>query len=86
MPKIIEEAKQLGTVKLNDGREIPKMSCRSETLITNTKTGYEYSSEEEVKKDIDNSETETKEEHIRRDVKIFAPRLADMIAPSKKRE
>jgi len=62
MPKIIEEAKQLGTVKLNDGREIPKMSCRSETLITNTKTGYEYSSEEEVKKDIDNSETETKEE------------------------
>ena len=62
------------------------MSWRSETLITNTKTGYEYSSEEEVKKDIDNSETETKEEHIRRDVKIFAPRLADMIAPSKKRE
>ena len=84
MPKIIEEDKQLGTVKLNDGREIPKMSCRSETLITNTKTGYEYSSEEEVKKDIDNSETETKEEHIRRDVKIFAPKLADMIAPVKK--
>ena len=84
MPKIVEEAKQLGTVKLDDGREIPKMSYRSETTITNTKTGYEYSSEEEVQKDIDNSETETKEEHIRRDVKIFAPRLADMIAPSKK--
>ena len=41
-------------------------------------------SEEEVQKDIDNKETETKEEHIRRDVKIFAPKLADMIAPSKK--
>jgi hypothetical protein len=84
MPKIIEEAKQLGTVKLDDGREIPKMSCRSETTITNTKTGYEYSSEEEVKKDIDDDKTETKEEHIRRDVKIFAPKLADMIAPVKK--
>ena len=84
MPKIIEEAKQLGTVKLDDGREIPKMSCRSETTITNRKTGYEYSSEEEVQKDIDNKETETKEEHIRRDVKIFAPKLADMIAPVKK--
>jgi|TARA_R100001443_G_scaffold4068_4_gene12242 hypothetical protein len=84
MPKIIEEAKQLGTVKLDDGREIPKMSCRSETTITNTKTGYEYSSEEEVKKDIDSTQTPTKAEDIRRDVKIFAPKLADMIAPVKK--
>ena len=84
MPKIIEEAKQLGTVKLADGREIPKMSCRSETTITNTKTGYEYSSEEEVKNDIDNPNTETQEEHIRRDVKIFAPRLDDLVGRSKK--
>jgi len=84
MTKIVEEAKQLGTVKLNDGREIPKWSCRSETLITNIKTGHEYSSEEEVKNDIDNPNTETKENHIRRDVKIFAPKLADIIAPSKK--
>jgi hypothetical protein len=84
MPKIVEEAKQLGTVKLDDGREIPKMSCRSETTITNTKTGYEYSSEEEVQQDIENTDTETKSEDIRRDVKIFAPKLADMIAPAKK--
>ena len=84
MPKIIEEAKQLGTVKLDDGREIPKMSCRSETTITNTKTGYEYSSEEEVQQDIDSTQTPTTEEDIRRDVKIFAPKLADMIAPVKK--
>tara|TARA_B100000029_G_C17123328_1_gene795999 strand:- start:206 stop:463 length:258 start_codon:yes stop_codon:yes gene_type:complete len=84
MPKIIEEAKQLGTVKLADGREIPKMSCRSETTITNTKTGYEYSSEEEVKNDIDNPNTETQEEHIRRDVKIFAPKLDDLVGQSKK--
>ena len=84
MAKIIEEAKQLGTVKLGDGREIPKWSCRSETLITNTKTNYEYSSEEEVEKDINDPSTETKEEHIRRDVKIFAPKLEDLVAPSKK--
>ena len=84
MPKIVEEAKQLGTVKLDDGREIPKMSCRSETTITNTKTGYEYSSEEEAQQDIENTDTETKSEDIRRDVKIFAPRLADMISPAKK--
>ena len=86
MPKIVEEAKQLGTVKLDDGREIPKMSCRSETTITNTKTGYEYSSEEEVQQDIDNTKTGTKEEDIRRDVKIFAPKLADMIGTTPKKD
>ena len=86
MPKIVEEAKQLGTVKLDDGREIPKMSCRSETTITNTKTGYEYSSEEEAQQDIENTNTQTKSEDIRRDVKIFAPRLADMIGSTPKKD
>ena len=44
MPKIIEEAEQIGTITLDDGRVIPHMKCGSETLIINTKTGYEYSS------------------------------------------
>ncbi len=81
MPKIIEEAEQIGTITLDDGRVIPHMKCGSETLIINTKTGYEYSSEEEVKNDIDDPDTETKEEHIRRDVQIFAPSLAEMFSP-----
>ena len=85
MAKIIEEAKQLGTVKLGDGREIPKWSCRSETLITNTKTNYEYSSEEEVEKDINDPSTETQKDHIRRDVKVFAPKLEDMIGATHKK-
>ena len=84
MPKIIEEAKHLRMVKLPDGREIPQISCRSETTITNSETGYEYSSEEELKKDIEDPHTPTKIEHIRRDVKVFAPKLADLIAPAKK--
>ncbi len=79
MPKIIEEAEQIGTITLDDGRVVPHMKCGSETLIINTKTGYEYSSEEEVKNDINNPETETQEEHIRRDVQIFAPSLAEML-------
>ena len=53
MPKIVEEAEQIGTITLDDGRKIPHMKCGSETVITNTLTGYEYSSEEEVKNDID---------------------------------
>ena len=79
MPKIIEEAEQIGTITLDNGRVVPHMKCGSEMLIINTKTGYEYSSEEEVKNDIDNPNTETKEDHIRRDVKVFAPSLADML-------
>ena len=81
MPKIIEEAEQIGTITLDDGRVVPHMKCKSETLIINTKTGHEYSSEEEVKNDINNPETETQEEHIRRDVQIFAPSLAEMFSP-----
>ena len=81
MPKIVQEAKQIGTITLEDGRKVPHMQCGSETTITNTLTGYEYSSEEEVKNDINNPETKTQEEHIRRDVKIFAPSLAEMLSP-----
>jgi len=81
MPKIIEEAEQIGTITLENGKKIPHIKCGSETVITNTLTGHEYSSEEEVKNDIDNPGTETKEEHIRRDVKIFAPSLAEMFSP-----
>jgi len=43
--------------------------------VTNTKTGYEYSSHEEVDADIANPATETKEEDIRRDVHVIAPNL-----------
>jgi len=81
MPKIIEKAEQIGTITLDDGREVPHMKCGSETVITNRLTGHEYSSEEEVKNDIDNPNTETKEEHIRRDVEIFAPSLAELLGP-----
>ena len=79
MPKIVEEAEQIGTITLENGKKIPHIKCGSETVITNTLTGHEYSSEEEVKNDIDNPNTETKEDHVRRDVKVFAPSLADML-------
>ena len=39
----------------------------------------EYNSEEEAQADIDNPGTSTTAEKIRRDVKVFAPSLADML-------
>ena len=79
MAKIIEPAELLGHIDTSDGRRIPYYKCKSETTLTNTVTGEEYDSEDAMKSDVDNPSTSTKEEHIRRDVRIFAPSLADML-------
>ena len=82
MAKIIEEAKVLGEIDAGDGRMVPQIRCRSVTTITNTETNQEYDSEEHATNDVADPGTETKEEHIRRDVEIFAPSLADMVGGS----
>jgi len=79
MAKIIEEAKVLGEIDAGDGRMVPHIRCRSETTITNTETNQEYNSEEHATNDVADPDTVTKEDHLRRDVKIFAPSLADMV-------
>ena len=74
MAKIVDEPVLLRHEIIN-GKEIPVYSAKVETTVTNTKTGYEYSSHEEVEADIANPATETKEEDIRRDVHVIAPNL-----------
>ncbi len=79
MAKIVELAELLGHIDTSDGRRIPRYKCKSETTLTNTVTGEEYDSEDAMKNDVNNPSTATKEEHIKRDVRIFAPSLADMV-------
>jgi len=79
MAKIIEPAELLGHIDTSDGRRLPHYKCKSETTLTNTVTGEEYDSEDLMKTDVDNPATSTKQEHIRRDIRIFAPSLADMV-------
>ena len=74
MAKIVVEPVLLRHEIIN-GKEVPVYSAKVETTVTNTKTGYEYSSHEEVDADIANPATETKEEDIRRDVHVIAPNL-----------
>ena len=74
MAKIVDEPVLLRHEIIN-GKEIPVYSAKVETTVTNTKTGYEYSSHEEVEADIANPATETKEVDIRRDVHVIAPNL-----------
>ena len=69
MAKIVDEPVLLRYDTI-EGNKVPVYSAKVETTVTNTKTGHEYSSHEEVDADIANPATDTKEEDIRRDVKI----------------
>ena len=81
---IIKNAEQIGTVTLEDGRVVPKYNVKTETTITNIDTGQEYNSEEAVQADIDDPNTSTTAEKIKRDVKVFAPSLKDMLGKTPK--
>jgi hypothetical protein len=81
---IVKNAEQIGTVTLEDGRVVPKYNVKTETTITNTDTGQEYESEEAMQSDIDDPNTSTTAEKIKRDVKVFAPSLKDMLGETPK--
>jgi len=81
---IIEPAEQIGTITLEDGRTIPRYKVKTETTLTNIDTGQEYESEEAMQADIDDPNTSTTVEKIRRDVKVFAPSLKDMLGQTPK--
>ena len=81
---IIEPAEQIGTVTLEDGRTIPRYKVKTETTLTNIDTGQEYESEEAMQADVDDPNTSTTVEKIRRDVKVFAPSLKDMLGETPK--
>ena len=76
---IVEPAELLGHITTEDGRKIPHYKVKTETTITNIDTGAEYESEEAMQADIDNPNTSTTIEKIKKDVKVFAPSLADML-------
>ena len=53
-----------------DGKKTPIITPECEVTLTNTQTGAEYNSDEEALADVQNPNSNTKSEHIRRDVKI----------------
>ena len=81
---IIKNAEQIGTVTLEDGRVVPKYNVKTETTITNIDTGKEYESEEAMQADIDDPNTSTTAEKIKRELKVFAPSLKDMLGQTPK--
>ena len=53
-----------------DGKKVHVITPEVEITLTNTETGKEYMSDKEADDDIDNPETDTKREHIKRDVNV----------------
>ena len=53
-----------------DGKRVPIITPKTEVTLTNTVTGKEYMSDAGALADVQNPNTETKSEHIRRDVNI----------------
>tara|TARA_S200002703_G_scaffold103681_2_gene89943 strand:+ start:304 stop:552 length:249 start_codon:yes stop_codon:yes gene_type:complete len=53
-----------------NGKKVPVITPKCEVTLTNTETGQEYMSDAEALADVQNTETDTKAEHIRRDVKL----------------
>ena len=73
MPFIEQEA-SLRYEEIN-GKRVPIITPQSEVTLTNTVTGKEYMSDAEALADVSDPNTETKSEHLRRDVKITVEAL-----------
>ena len=54
-----------------NGTKTPVLTPETEVTLTNIKTGQEYFSDAEALADVQNKDTATKAEDIRRDVKII---------------
>ena len=53
-----------------NGKKVPVITPKCEITVTNMETGQEYMSDAEALADVQNTDTATKAEHIRRDVKL----------------
>ena len=58
-----------------DGQKVPVITPKCEVTLTNTVTGQEYMSDAEALSDIQNAGTDTKAEHIKRDVKVTVEQI-----------
>ena len=53
-----------------NGKNVAIITPKCEVTLTNTETGQEYMSDAEALADVQNAGTDTKPEHIRRDVNV----------------
>jgi|TARA_B110000211_G_scaffold5313_1_gene5833 hypothetical protein len=68
MPFIETEASK--RQEIINGKSVTVVTPKCEVTLTNTQTGQEYMSDAEALADVQNVNTDTKPEHVRRDVKV----------------
>ena len=68
MPFIETEASK--RQEIINGKSVTVITPKCEVTLTNTQTGQEYMSDAEALADVQNVNTDTKPEHVRRDVNI----------------
>ena len=64
------ETKAKSEYKIIDGKRTHVITPECEVTLTNTESGKEYMSDAEADHDVDNPNSNTKREHIRRDVHL----------------
>ena len=64
------ETKAKSEYKIIDGKKSHVITPECEITLTNIQSGKEYMSDAEADHDVDNPNSNTKREHIRRDVHI----------------
>ena len=64
------ETKAKSRYEIIDGKRTHVNTTECEVTLTNLQTGKEYMSDAEADHDVDNPNSNTKREHIRRDVHI----------------
>ena len=53
-----------------NGKKVPVVKCETEVVLRNTKTNYEYNSDQEAEDDIADPSSPTQREFITRSLKI----------------
>lgn len=76
MFKKVQESKQIGTQNVN-GKDIPVLQPEVFVEVKNKKTGKDYNSAEEAKKDVDDPKTLTTENDIEQNVQVNVTQLPD---------
>ena len=56
--------------EISNGKRVPVITPKCEVTLTNTETGVEYMSDAEADADVNDPNTATQREHLRRDVHI----------------
>ena len=69
-----------------DGKKVPVVKCETEVVLRNTRTNYEYNSDQEAEDDIANPETDTQREHVTRSLKIKVAKMPALGASSDKED